>query len=71
MNTDNDVKALSTLKLLGEHIKDLVRHIDAIQDDNELLKDRIMKYKRYMRLHRYLLIINGVLCGYAMTHILS
>jgi len=71
MNTDNDVKALSTLKLLGEHIKDLVRHIDAIQDDNELLKDRIMKYKRYMRLNRYLLIINGVLCGYAMTHILS
>ena len=65
-----DLKALTTLQILGEQIKDLVKHIDDIQVENDMLKDRIMKYKRYMRLNRYLLIINGVLCGYAMTHIL-
>jgi len=65
-----DLKALTTLQILGEQIKDLVKHIDDIQVENDMLKDRIMKYKKYMRLNRYLLIINGVLCGYAMTHIL-
>ena len=65
-----DLKALTTLQILGEQIKDLVKHIDDIQVENDMLKDRIMKYKKYMRLNRYLFIINGVLCGYVMTHIL-
>lgn len=68
MNAE-DIKALSTLQILGCQIKDLVKHIDDIQDENDILKDEIMKYKRFMKLSRYFLIVNGVLCSYAMSHI--
>ena len=66
-----DIKILSTVQILGEQIKDLVTHIDNVQDENNLLKHKIRTYKNIIKLNRYLLIINGVLCGYAMTHVLS
>ena len=66
-----DIKILSTVQILGEQIKDLVTHIDNVQDENNLLKHKLLRYKNIIKLNRYLLIINGVLCGYAMTHVLS
>lgn len=65
-----DLKALTTLQILGEQIKDLVKHIDDKQDENDMLKEKVRLYRNRFRLYRYLLVINGVLCGYAMTHIL-
>lgn len=69
MNSE-DIKALSTLQILGGQIKDLVKHIDVIQDENDMLKDKIKYYKRRLRLNGYFFIINSVLCSYAMSHIL-
>jgi len=66
-----DIKILSTVQILGEQIKDLVTHIDNVQDENNLLKHKLRTYKNIIKLNRYLLIINGILGAYTMTHILS
>ena len=70
MTSVDDIKALSTLQILGEQIKDLVERIDVQQVENNELKDKVRLYRNKFRLYRYLLVINGVLCGYAMSHIL-
>ncbi len=71
MTSVDDIKALSTLQILGEQIKDLVERIDVQQVENNELKDKVRLYRNKFRLYRYLLVINGVLCGYAMSHILG
>ena len=70
MTTIDDIKALSTLRILGDQIKDLVERIDVQQVENNELKDKVRLYRNKFRLYRYLFVINGVLCGYTMSHIL-
>ena len=70
MTTVDNIKALSTLQILGDQIKDLVERIDVQQVENNELKDKVRLYRNKFRLYRYLFVINGVLCGYAMSHIL-
>ena len=59
-----DIKILSTVQILGEQIKDLVTHIDNVQDENNLLKDKIKYYKRRLRLNGYFFLVNTVLASY-------